>query len=694
VSKAVLGLTPNTTYYLRVRAETSSVQGGGAGAYTSPAVPVLMPRSYQLTPSISNGGSIAPRTAVQVTAGTDYTFTAYPNVGYAINTWWLDGVDQHVATSTFKLTNIQAAHTIKATFKVMLPVTMTITKTGAGTGTVTPFGTMNVPYGGNLFLTATPAKYNQVTTWTLLPDNTVLQTGGTTLQYSNVTTAKTIQVDFEPYPAPVVNSVNGLTTLNNLNTGKLVVSNLAGANFLTGARVVLQMAGQPDISATDVQVVNATKITCVFNFTTNQAGDWSLVVINPDNQVGILPGKLTLVEDQPHVSAILPISGVRGTTVAVYDIQGYGFKQGATASLTLGGTTIPFDAVTFIGESKLTGSITLPADATPGDWTLTVTNPDSHKNPSTDNVTFHIFATPPPTVSTYSPMLGYDTDITVLLTLDGSNFDTVAPSVVLKKAGQTDITGTLQSAMDTELVFSFDLLGKPDGLWDIVVTNSDSQYCVLPQAFSIVPTDLTGVTVSTDLDWPQPNGTTVTITATPQGTTSDVQYNFFSKYYDQTIRQWIVLPLSNGYVNTNTYTWTPEFPENYWLYAKARKAGSTADYQVISPDVYFQVLEPTLTSVTLTLSPSAAGAVNDPVFLTAGCTGTVNPANVEYRFIGYKYNPATSDWDFFDIRGYNTTPYCTWQPTEAGEYDIYVLGRIEGSTATFQQAAMASFTVN
>ena len=91
-----------------------------------------------------------------------------------------------------------------------------------------------------------------------------------------------------PDESPIITSITpGLGE----NVGSVNITNLAGGNFSTEGEtaVELRKSGESAIVATNVSVVNGSKITCEFNLAGATKGYWDVVVINPDSQVGILP---------------------------------------------------------------------------------------------------------------------------------------------------------------------------------------------------------------------------------------------------------------------------------------------------------------------------------------------------------------------------------------------------------------------
>ena len=72
-------------------------------------------KTYTLTATNGNNGSISPSGRITVNGGSSQTFTITPNTNYAINTVTVDGVSKG-SISTYTFTNISANHTIKSTF--------------------------------------------------------------------------------------------------------------------------------------------------------------------------------------------------------------------------------------------------------------------------------------------------------------------------------------------------------------------------------------------------------------------------------------------------------------------------------------------------------------------------------------------------------------------------------------------------
>ncbi|GAG15380.1 unnamed protein product, partial [marine sediment metagenome] len=71
---------------------------------------------YTITATADPNGTIDPNGAIVVNEGNDLTFTATPNGGYDVDTWYLDGNSVQTGGTTYMLNNVQADHTVNVTF--------------------------------------------------------------------------------------------------------------------------------------------------------------------------------------------------------------------------------------------------------------------------------------------------------------------------------------------------------------------------------------------------------------------------------------------------------------------------------------------------------------------------------------------------------------------------------------------------
>jgi hypothetical protein len=110
---------------------------------------------------------------------------------------------------------------------------------------------------------------------------------------------------------------------------------------------------------------------------------------------------------------------------------------------------------------------------------------------------------PAPTVTSITPSSGPNTGTTAITNLAGTGF-LAGATVKLKRTGCSDITATGVSVVSsTKITCSLDLTGKKTGLWDVVVTNTDSQSGTLAKGFGVTLSasqPYVGTTIDTLLD--------------------------------------------------------------------------------------------------------------------------------------------------------------------------------------------------
>jgi len=191
--------TANTGYEV----DTWSVDGGivqaGGTTYTLTNIQanhtVLVTfklLQYTVTASAGANGSIAPSGAIVVNYGADRLFTATANLGYAVDTWSVDGSSVQTGGTTYTLTNITADHTVLVTFE---SPQRTVTASADANGTIDPNGAIVVNYGADQMFTATANIGYMVDSWYL--DGNSVQVGGDTYTLVNITADHTVHVTFK-----------------------------------------------------------------------------------------------------------------------------------------------------------------------------------------------------------------------------------------------------------------------------------------------------------------------------------------------------------------------------------------------------------------------------------------------------------------------------------------------------------------
>lgn len=245
---------------------TGSISADGIGPISSNEAAFTVDiAKYTITTSAGSNGSISPITAQQVTAGGSLTCTATPNTGYSVDVWSVDGTTAQTGGAQFTLSNIAANHTVKVTFKASA---LTVTPSAGPNGSISPSTAQQVPNGGSVTFTATPATGYAVDRW--LVDGSAVQGGGTQFTLSNITADHTVKVLFAVW-VPTVTPTAGANGTVTPNTARQVtyggsISLVASANtgyaidiwWLDGVPV---QSGGPVFTLSNVTADHSVKVT-------------------------------------------------------------------------------------------------------------------------------------------------------------------------------------------------------------------------------------------------------------------------------------------------------------------------------------------------------------------------------------------------------------------------------------------------
>jgi hypothetical protein len=124
-----------------------------AGTTFSDVDPLGGTTTFTITASAGTNGTISPSGGVTVTQGANKTFTITANSGYAISGVTVDGASVGAVTS-YTFSNVQANHTISASFAAV--ARFTITASAGSNGTISPSGAVAVNQGASQSFTITP----------------------------------------------------------------------------------------------------------------------------------------------------------------------------------------------------------------------------------------------------------------------------------------------------------------------------------------------------------------------------------------------------------------------------------------------------------------------------------------------------------------------------------------------------------
>ena len=125
----------------------------GSNAHTLNAQFAL--NTYTITATSGTGGAIQPNGAMTVNCGASQTYTITPASGYQIADVKVDGVSKGALT-TYTFPNVNATHTIQATFAQVVS-NYTVTATAGTGGSVSPAGSKSVTCGTPQIVTISPA---------------------------------------------------------------------------------------------------------------------------------------------------------------------------------------------------------------------------------------------------------------------------------------------------------------------------------------------------------------------------------------------------------------------------------------------------------------------------------------------------------------------------------------------------------
>jgi len=270
--------------------------------------------------------------------------------------------------------------------------------------------------------------------------------------------------------------VAGITPGTGENTGT-VTANVTGSGFHPNVTVRL-VNGVQNVTGT-VLSTSATDIGVQFNLTGIPAGTYDLTVTNEDDQSSTKEGAFTVTNPHPTVSDVSPSSGLN-TGYVTLDITGTGFLPNATVTFSRGATTFS-ESSTFQNSTWIRCTASLIGKEA-GTYNITVTNTDGLSGTKTDAFTIQ---NPAPGVQGIDPATGENTASLEGVIITGENFlDGASASLI--RANQTPIAADPVTRINaTALRCTFNLTGKPAGVWKVEVSNPDGRSSVEEVFFTI-----------------------------------------------------------------------------------------------------------------------------------------------------------------------------------------------------------------
>jgi len=253
------------------------------------------------------------------------------------------------------------------------------TSNSGAANVTTPVSTQSTTVAAQVSVSSVPVK-----TATTAPTSTPAMT-------STVTTSATTATTTTPTGKPQFISM----VPDSAAAGSQVsITDLTGSNFRSGTTVMLAHTGSSNITATNVQAVSSSHMTCTFTVPSNATtGSWDIVITNPDGQ-SVRNSNFFAIRAATNVSAAqttsptgaVVITRIEPTSVVLGGYGWYGaltiytttnIQTGATAKLVNSGGQEILGTSGAVSESLTSIPVRFNIPGTSrGQWNVVLTNPD------------------------------------------------------------------------------------------------------------------------------------------------------------------------------------------------------------------------------------------------------------------------------------------------------------------------------
>ena len=181
--------------------------------------------------------------------------------------------------------------------------------------------------------------------------------------------------------------------------------------------------------------------------------------------------------------------------------------------------------------------------------------------------------------------------------------------------------------------------------------------------------------LSASSELPAPPQSPITWTTSASDPSLSLEYAYF--VYSREKGTWAV---GRPYDPSSSFTWTPETSGTYALQVWARRAGSSASYDMWRGTDLFNIFSSPAHMKSLAADVALPAPVNTPITWTAVANGgTKTP--LQYRFVVYRENVG---WRVLQEYSSSNTLVWTPGPGEAGRYALQVWVRSAGSAAAYE----------
>ncbi|WP_274583181.1 transglycosylase SLT domain-containing protein [Priestia megaterium] len=204
------------------------------------------------------------------------------------------------------------------------------------------------------------------------------------------------------------------------------------------------------------------------------------------------------------------------------------------------------------------------------------------------------------------------------------------------------------------------------------------------RTYQVEAEKVTKVIMSTDKASPQTEGTSVTLTATSEGS-SEPEYRFYVRDEKGT------LTMLQEYGSSNKVTWIPQSKGTYTLIVHAKdksKSGANSYYEARTEKTY-QVEAGKVTEVSMSTDKASPQTEGTPVTLTATSEGSIEP---EYRFY-VRDEKGTLTM----LQEYGSSNKVTWIPQSKGTYTLIVHAKDKsnsGANSYYEARMDTSYAIN
>jgi len=311
---------------------------------------------FNISASAGPNGSISPTGTASVQQFTNQTYTMTPNAGYRVADVQVDGASVGALTS-YTFSNVQAAHTINATFTLDV---YTLTASADVNGSITPSGTITVNKGSSQTYTITPNQGYQVLN--VIVDGSS-KGAVTSYTFTNVTANHTINAYFKAITYTITASAG---TGGSISPTGTVTVNIGGSQTFT----ITPTSGY---TITDVQVDGASAGAVTTYSFTNVTANHTIAATfgtNPSYAITASAGANGSISPTGTVTVLggasqkFTITAAAGYRVA--DVQVDGASVGAVTSYTFTNVqashtinaTFTLNVYTITAAADVTGSIT------------------------------------------------------------------------------------------------------------------------------------------------------------------------------------------------------------------------------------------------------------------------------------------------------------------------------------------------